>query len=60
MSQYIYQDSQNKTAENSSKAVNYSKTSNILCFQTAKDAKTATNSSTAIERLLREAQKLRW
>ena len=61
MSQYLYSNSQNKTVEINTKHASGSKATNILCFQSAKEAKNAsTNNSTAIERLLREAQKLRW
>ncbi|MDH2590316.1 hypothetical protein [Acinetobacter baumannii] len=60
MSQYLYSNSQNKTVEINSKHASGSKATNILCFQAAKEAKNASNNSAAIERLLREAQKLRW
>lgn len=60
MSQYLYPSSQNKTAEKSSKSVSCSKETNILCFQSAKQSKDISSNSVAIERLLREAQKLRW
>lgn len=61
MSQYLYSSSQNKTVEINGKNASDSKATNILCFQSAKEAKNASsNNSTAIERLLREAQKLRW